>query len=150
MPRFSSKAKKIYDLIWYNSDIQSANALVSELTTPVDISSAKISIASYYLIFFQRDLALKIIKEVEEINISNSDYFFQFSIKSFYILYFSGFNSPTVSFDLANKYYSELEAIYPEIEPYDDWERFSLEGQYYHIQGYYSWAIENNLTKGIE
>ena len=150
MPRFSSKAKKVYDLIWYKSDIKSANALVSELTTPVDIIFAKFWTATYYLIFFQRDLYLKILKEVEENIKSNPDELFQYHIKSFYFFYFSGFNSPTVSFDLANKYYSELEAIYPQIAPYDDWEKFTLEGDYYHVQGFHSWRIENNLTKGIE
>ena len=83
MPRFSSEAKKIFDLIWYESDIQKANTLLSNLTEPIDICFAKTWIATYYLIFYQRDLVLKILKEVEENIRYNPDNLLQFSIFSF-------------------------------------------------------------------
>lgn len=97
MPRFSSKARKVFDLIMYKTDIESANSMLSELTTPVDINSAKLWIANYYLVFYQRDVFLKIIKEVEENIRLNPDNYFQYYITNFYFFYYSGFNSPSIN-----------------------------------------------------
>ena len=150
MPRFSSKAKKVIDLIMYKTDIESAIALVKDLTTPFDLCFAKILIAYYCVVFFQRDLALKNLKEAEEIIKQNPDNFLLYYIKCTYLFYFLGVNSPLVSTTKANEYFHESEALYQQIEPYDDYERFFCKGFYYYNQGFYSWLIENNLSKGID
>ncbi len=53
MPRFSAKAKEIWDEIWYNTDIAKAKSLLKELKDPLDIAIGKGFIAIHYLMFQQ-------------------------------------------------------------------------------------------------
>lgn len=151
MPRFSSQGKKIFDLIYYNGDIQSANKLIDELTSPFDKCFAEFSCAFYYVSFYNRDSTLEKIRELEKFNKSNPDIIFLYFIKMGYFFYYIGFNNnPVISFELATKYYHELEGIFPQIDFYDDWERYFFIGFHYRNQGMYFWIIENNISKGIE
>ena len=68
MPRFSAKAKKIFDLVWYKGDIGQSKILFKELTTFSDITFAKIWLAGYFFMFFRPNLGLAELKNLEEIN----------------------------------------------------------------------------------
>lgn len=155
MPRFSSKAKQVFDLIMYKTDIQSAIDLINELTVPFDICFAKICLLFYYLTFYKYDLFLRNLKEVEEINKINPDDFILFNIKNYYFIFYSGStnifrNNSIAGFELATKYYHEEENIYPKIDFYDEWEKNFCEALYYFSQGSYFLMIENNPSKGVE
>ena len=78
MSRFSTSAKKIFDLIWYKLDIEQSKIVFKELTNSLDIIFAKIWISYYYFSFFKTDLALKELKESEKINQSRPTNFFSF------------------------------------------------------------------------
>ena len=159
MPRFSSRAKKVADLITYKTDIQTANELINELSTPFDIIYCKFCIIFYYINFYSNELLFKNLKEAEEIQNKyfkdNPDNFLFFLIKYCYFLYYVGVtnvfsNNSIANSKLAKKYYHELQVIYPQIDPYDDWERYFCEGTHYFIIGSYIVMIENNPSKAIE
>ncbi len=151
MPRFSSQAKKIFTLIWYKADIEQSKGIFKELTSNIDITSAKLWFAYYFFTVQQPDFGLQELKEAEQINRSHPDTFNSFTINWHYFYYFIGFHLtyPMVSLELAKQYFSKLEASYKQIDYFDDWEKHFCEGIYYEMNAAYVQRIEMNLEKGI-
>lgn len=150
MPRFSSVAKKIFDLIWYYYDIEQSKIIFKELTKSLDFAFAKIWFAYYFFTFRKPDIALTELKEAEKINQSNRDDFNSFFITTFHFMYYVGWNSPTVNIELAKKYFGDLKSIYNQINYFDDWERYFCEGIQYVSEAFYSSEYETNIERGIK
>ena len=151
MPRFSKKAKTIFDLFWYNTDIKKAKIIFNELTSSSDILFAKIWFIYYNFTFFKPNLALAELKETDEINRNNPDEFYSFFINILYFFHNAGFNyvNPMINRELTKDYFNNLESNYNHINFMDDWEKFFCEGLFYFFKGVYFHKIENNLDQGI-
>ena len=146
MPRFSPNAKKIFDLVWYHSDIEQSKIICNELTYPIDIVFAKIWIVhGLSAINLSNRLDLARLKELEELNLSNPDNFNSFIINCLYFHYYVGYYSPMISIELAEKYFMNLESNYTQIDYLDDWEKYLCEGWYYFYKGIYSQKFGDNL-----
>ena len=65
MPRFSPRAKKIFDWIWYRMEIEQSKLIIKDLTNPFTITFAKIWIAYSLFLSTKIDLALVELKELE-------------------------------------------------------------------------------------
>ena len=150
MPRVSVHAKKVFDLIWYNADIEQAKGMIKNLKDPLDIAFGKIWLGYFFLCFYSIYPALIELKEAEENTHINQDKFIIFLVHSLYLGYYLGWNSPIVDIKLAKKYFISFQKFYFEIEYVDEWERFFSQGWYYFILANYVNFIENNLEKGIE
>lgn len=144
MPRFSPKAKKIFDLIWYKIDIEQSQIICKELTNPIDIIFAKIWIV-YGITAINIGLALAELKELEDLNLANPDNFNSYFINCLYFHYYAGYYNPMISIELAEKYFMNLESNHTQIDYLDDWEKYLCEGWYYHYKGIYSQKFGDNL-----
>ena len=154
MPRFSKKAKKIFDLIWYAKyplDIEQWKIMSKELTSSLDIAFAKIWFSFYFFAFLKLDLALKELKDSDEINNSNPDNFISFQINWLYFYYYTGFHFayPMLSLENAKQYFNKMESSYNQIEFYDDWEKYFCDGIYNFMKGVYIWKIGRSIEEGI-
>ena len=59
MPRISSNAKKIFDLIIYQADINEANEVIENLDESLDKAFGKVWLAYYFLCFYKINSALE-------------------------------------------------------------------------------------------
>ena len=150
MPRFSAKAKEIFDAIWYYTDIVKANKLLEELKDPLDIAFGKLFIASYYLSFQQQGKFLEMITEIENENKRLKDQFIQFTINFWYCNYYMGTSDPIVSKGQTEKYFDNIEQSYQDIDYKDDWEKFLCFGDYYWIKALYEHHIRNDFSNAIK
>ena len=152
MTRFSKKAKKIFDLIWYKADIEQSKILFKELTIPLDIAFVKIWFAYYYFMFFKTDLALAELKESDEIIRSNPDKLNSFCINWLFFFYYQGshFARPMISLELTKQYYNKFESIYnDQIDYFDEWEKHFCDGFYFYNKSVYYYMTKKNLEQEI-
>ena len=149
MPRISAEAMKVFSLIWYDTDIKQSEKIVKNLTDLNDIAFGKCWLIYYYVGFYEIDLALAKIKELEEMSKLEISFFNNFFIKTISFNYYTGWNSPIVSRELANQFYNDLEKIYPQIDFFDDWEKYFTQAWYYFNKAVYFKTLENNLIEGI-
>lgn len=150
MPRFSAKAKEIWDEIWYNTDIVKANELLEELKDPLDIAFGKLFIAYYYAFFQQQGEYLELLTEIENENTRLQDQFLRFIINWYYCMYYMGFNVPIVSKEQAEKYLDIIEQSLQDIDYKDDWEKYYCIGWYYLIKAWYTHVIKDDLSNAIK
>ncbi|MHA2275561.1 MAG: tetratricopeptide repeat protein, partial [Candidatus Kariarchaeaceae archaeon] len=150
MPRFSAKAKEIWDEIWYNTDIVKAKSLLKELDDPLDIAFGKIWISGYLISFQRVDELLELLSEIENENKQLNDQFIQFQYNYLYCLYFSGWNSPVVSKEQAEKYLDNIEQTYQDIDYKDDWEKYYIIGRYYFSKAFYEFSVKKNYSNAIK
>ncbi|MHA2248935.1 MAG: tetratricopeptide repeat protein [Candidatus Kariarchaeaceae archaeon] len=149
MPRFSVKAKEIFNVISYHTNIKIANKLLEELKDPLDIAFGKLCIAYYYLLFQQHGEFLEILTEIENENKTLEDQFIQFLINSRYCKYYSGLNNPVVSKEQAEKYLDNIKQSYQDIDYKDDWEKYHCIGHYYDTKAYFEFRIKDDLSNAI-
>ncbi len=146
VPRFSPKAKKIFDMITYKTDIEQSKVLSKELTNPIDIIFIKIWMLFGHFSTINIELALA---ELEDLNLSNPDNFNSYFINCHYFNYYAGYFNPMINIELAEKYFMNLESNYIQIDFLDDWEKYFCEGWYYYFKAIYNHRIGNNLGQGI-
>lgn len=150
MPRFSQKAKEIFEVIWYQADVNKAKKLMKELKNPLDIAFGKIWIARDSLVFKRQTEFLKIISKLENESKELKDRFIQFLIYYLYILYYSGFNAPIIDCDQVKKYLNNMEETYHALNHLDDWEKYFSEGWYYYSKAFYLYKVNINLSDAIK
>lgn len=150
MPRFSQKAKEIFEEIWYQGDVNKAKKLTQELKDPRDIVFVKIWLARDLLVFKGETEFLEILSKLENENKELNDQFIQFLIYYLYILYYSGFNVPVIDSDQAKKCLNNMEETYQTFNYLDDWEKYFIEGWYYYSKAFYSYKININFSDAIK
>ncbi|MHA2343067.1 MAG: tetratricopeptide repeat protein [Candidatus Hodarchaeales archaeon] len=150
MPRFSAKAKEIWDTIEYHTDIVKAKSLMKELKDPLDIVFGKLFIASHYAWFSKQGKFLEILTEIESENKKLKDQFLQFMINYWYCQYYMGLGNPIVSKEQAEKYLDNIEQSYQDIDYKDDWEKYYCFGWFYYIKALFEWQTKDDISNGIK
>ena len=150
MPRFSARAKEIWDEIWYYSDIEKANKLKEDLRGPLDIAFGKLFIAYYYGLYQQHDKFLAILTEIEDENQLLKDQFLQFMINVYYCRYYKGWNNPIVNKKQAKIYLDKIERSVQDIDYKDEWEKYYCIGWHFFSQAMYENFINGDPLKAIE
>ena len=149
MPRFSAKAKELFDATAYQTNILQANKLLEELRDPLDIAFGKSFIADHYFYFQQPSKLLEILAEIENENKKLKDQIIRFMIEINYCWYYMGLSNPIVSKEQAEKYLDKIEQSYQNIDYKDNWEKYYCIGWYNYTKAYYEWKINDDLSKAI-
>jgi tetratricopeptide (TPR) repeat protein len=150
MPRFSAKAKEIFDAIFYHTDIVKANELLEELEDPLDIAFGKLFIAWEYWQIKQTGKLLEIITEVENENKRLNDQFIQFKINFLYYAYYDDMDLLRhENKEQAEYYFNLIEQSYQDIDYKDDWEKYYCIGMYYFSKPVYYYEIRDDTANGI-
>ncbi|MFW9780483.1 MAG: tetratricopeptide repeat protein [Candidatus Heimdallarchaeota archaeon] len=149
MPRFSQKAKRIFDLIFYNGDVYRARNLLKEITNPLDRAISRVWIAFYLLLFQQFTELQRELAELDEANKRLKDDFLQLIISLHYFAYFMGFNNPVVSRSQSEKYLKIAEKIIQKSPFEDNWEKFLAFGRFETIKAWNAELFQKNVLKAI-
>ena len=150
MPRFSAKAKEIFDIYWYHTDIKRAESLIKELNDPLDIAFGKIWVTNYYGNFKELEKLFMTLSEIENANKDLNDKFIQFMTDTTYCLYYLGwYTNPIVSRKEAEKYFNSGEQAFQTMKYQDDWEKYFIEGWYYLIKASFEHLKDQDITKAI-
>ncbi|MFW9854485.1 MAG: hypothetical protein ACFFFG_05470 [Candidatus Thorarchaeota archaeon] len=150
MPRFSQKAKRIFDLIFYHGDINQARNLLKEITNPLDHAISRVWIAIYLLLFQQFTELQRELAELDEANKLLQDDFLQLMISLHYFAYFMGFNNPVVSKSQSERHLKIAEKIIHRSPFEDDWEKFLALGRFETIQAWNSELFQKDYLKAIQ
>ncbi len=150
MPRFSEKAKEIWDTLSYHTDILKANKLLEELKDPLNRTFGKLFITFHYFMFQQQSKFLEILAEIENENKRLKDQFIQFIINLYYCLYYMGGSTPIVSKEQAAKYFNYIEQSNQDIDYKDDWEKYYCIGWYYDAKAQYEEKFKDDLSNAIK
>jgi tetratricopeptide (TPR) repeat protein len=150
MPRFSAEAKEVFDTIWYHSDLDQAQKLISNLKNPSDIVFGNIWVI-FYLGNLQRlEKYLEILIKQNKLNRDLQDPFLQFFINSLYCMYYCGFLNPVIDREEAQRYLELNEQEYPKLEYEDQWEEDFTKGWYYFTKAFYTFSVQGDIPTAIE
>jgi len=150
MTRFSAKGKEIFDVIWYQMDVDKAEKLCAEELDPIDLAFGKLWIAYLKLQLQRINEFLEILTEIENLNKKLHDNLMQFFTDALYCLYYCGYNSPTISKEKAENHFDQFVYAFNHNIYEDDWEEFFTTGWYNFAKGQYTWLIKDDHAKGVE
>jgi tetratricopeptide (TPR) repeat protein len=149
MTRFSDKSILVFEQWFYHSDIKEVMRLTGELTNPLDIAFAKIWIVFWGITFEDYQLAFSTLFEIEKINEELKDEFINFQLDLLYCVYYVRINGPVFDKEKALEYMKKVEKKFPTIKGADDFEKYFVEGFYYHTRGLIKRKIESNISGAI-
>lgn len=150
MPRFSSKVKKIFDAVLYETNLSKIDNLLTELSDPLDIAYGKHWKAFFSLDFQDRTSFNALLSDIENGNLELKDPILDFHIYRLKFLHNLGWNNPTIDLDKSKKYFKLFDNLFAQLEFVDDWEKYWCTGIYLLTKANFQYSVNQDLDSSVK